>query len=370
MSNAQTSINLRWSHATNSRVKLINALKSDVVDFIEGDVLLGNLAGHSSDARVPIMAHPPDTTSDILFSEWIRLVKESRTSKGIKVDFKDFDAVESCLSDIAITIPTPLNHELWLNADVLVGPGEPKGTALPAEAFVDICTRNGPAGHVLSIGWTTELAGTPQEVPSVYSWKNIFQMIRLLDKVPRETVVTFPVRLSHLVFAPLTLLLSVKSATSLTVWSHAGDPLPKYEVMTFLLWAYPNRIYIDLSEEHVRRVMDLLESLRKVVVLTSTMKVITWNTTDAAASQRAPWGSPYAIVVSGPGSITVEVADPCRLKSVGISGDLTQIASHSKDLGRCLDMKTLVDDMTLLSQVTLTFIGSGEVVLFVEQPIP
>lgn len=91
-------------------------------------------------------------------------------------------------------------------------------------------------------------------------------MIRLLDKVPRETVVTFPVRLSHLVFAPLTLLLSVKSATSLTVWSHAGDPLPKYEVMTFLLWAYPNRIYIDLSEEHVRRVMDLLESLRKVVV--------------------------------------------------------------------------------------------------------
>lgn len=66
------------------------------------------------------------------------------------------------------------------------------------------------------------------------------------------------------------------------------------------------------------------------------MKVITWNTTDAAASQRVPWGSPYAIVVSGPGSITVEVADPCRLKSVGISGDLTQIASHSKDLGRCL----------------------------------
>lgn len=80
----------------------------------------------------------------------------------------------------------PLNHELWLNADVLVGPGEPKGTALPAEAFVDICTRNGPAGHVLSIGWTTELAGTPQEVPSVYSWKNIFQVFVSVCTVYRK----------------------------------------------------------------------------------------------------------------------------------------------------------------------------------------
>lgn len=49
--------------------------------MIEADVVM-----RDSDPKVPIMAHPPDTDSDITLKEWLEGVKAHQ--KGIKLDFK------------------------------------------------------------------------------------------------------------------------------------------------------------------------------------------------------------------------------------------------------------------------------------------
>lgn len=49
--------------------------------MIEADVIL---RGH--DPQEPVMAHPPDTDSDVTLSEWLQEVKAH--NKGIKLDFK------------------------------------------------------------------------------------------------------------------------------------------------------------------------------------------------------------------------------------------------------------------------------------------
>lgn len=49
--------------------------------MIEADVLL-----RGREPKEPIMAHPPDTDSDITLRDWLEMVANS--DKGIKLDFK------------------------------------------------------------------------------------------------------------------------------------------------------------------------------------------------------------------------------------------------------------------------------------------
>ncbi len=49
--------------------------------MIEADVIM-----RGSAPREPIMAHPPDTDSDITLKEWLEGVKAY--NQGIKLDFK------------------------------------------------------------------------------------------------------------------------------------------------------------------------------------------------------------------------------------------------------------------------------------------
>jgi len=60
--------------------------------FIEADILIG------SSSPDPIMAHPPYTTSDLTFSEFLKELKS--TSKGLKLDFKDINALQPCLDEL------------------------------------------------------------------------------------------------------------------------------------------------------------------------------------------------------------------------------------------------------------------------------
>ena len=68
--------------------------------MIECDVLMGTIVDDDSGNRMPVMAHPPAKTSDLSFEEFLDIIIRSGKRKGVKIDFKDFEAVEPCLSHI------------------------------------------------------------------------------------------------------------------------------------------------------------------------------------------------------------------------------------------------------------------------------
>ena len=55
-----------WSHATNSQGMLATAMEDDTM-MIEADVSIG-------EGGVPIMAHPPQNTSDLTLEEFMKTV--------------------------------------------------------------------------------------------------------------------------------------------------------------------------------------------------------------------------------------------------------------------------------------------------------
>ena len=66
---------VKWSHATNSKELLEEAIEGDTM-MIEADISIG-------EGGVPIMAHPPQTTSDITLAEFLDLVVQ--VSKAVKI---------------------------------------------------------------------------------------------------------------------------------------------------------------------------------------------------------------------------------------------------------------------------------------------
>lgn len=69
-------------------------IADDNVMMIEADVILRGQ--NTADQQLtPIMARPPDTTSDVTLVEWLSLVKGR--GKGLKLDFKSIEAVELSL---------------------------------------------------------------------------------------------------------------------------------------------------------------------------------------------------------------------------------------------------------------------------------
>ena len=67
--------------------------------MLEGDILMGRTP--NSTHIVPIMAHPPNVTSDLTFRAFLAaILKENNQlhkKKGMKLDFKDIRAVEPVL---------------------------------------------------------------------------------------------------------------------------------------------------------------------------------------------------------------------------------------------------------------------------------
>uniref|UniRef100_A0A3B5AVS4 Family with sequence similarity 151 member B n=1 Tax=Stegastes partitus TaxID=144197 RepID=A0A3B5AVS4_9TELE len=170
---------LSWSHAVNSSSRLEEAL-SGPTHMIEGDVLL-----RGCNPREPIMAHPPDTDSDLALRQWLLGVRMH--SKGIKLDFKSLEAVAPSLVLLDEMLVEP-SRPVWVNADILPGPGG-QTTPLDPQAFLSAVTTL-PTDTVLSLGWTTHwTAGTDN--PG-YSW----DMVRVMHDIcgSLKHPVTFPVR--------------------------------------------------------------------------------------------------------------------------------------------------------------------------------
>ncbi|KAM9743399.1 protein FAM151B [Menidia menidia] len=224
-----------WTHAANSRARLMEALTGPC-HMIEADVIL-----RGCEPTEPVMAHPPDTDSDITLKEWLEGVREHK--KGIKLDFKSLEAVAPSLP-LLTELLAEQKLPVWINADVLRGPG---GRARPLEpaAFLSAVAAL-PAHTVLSLGWTTGwTAGTDN--PG-YSWEEVHRMEEVCGSLPNP--VTFPVRAALLAesFSQLSWLLQQSPRYTLTVWTGEKDDFALRDLRPYRQEFHLDRIYYDLPD--------------------------------------------------------------------------------------------------------------------------
>ncbi|KAM4745041.1 protein FAM151B [Anableps anableps] len=224
---------LQWSHAVNSRNALAQAL-SGPSHMIEADV---TMRGH--DTKEPIMAHPPDTDSDITLKEWLEDVKTN--NKGIKLDFKSLEAVSPSLALLEDLLTEP-DFPVWINADILSGPGG-KTRPVNSQAFLSVVSVL-PAQIVLSLGWTT--GWTAGRNNPGYSW----DMVHVMEEKCRDLKhpVTFPVRAALLAqsFSQLSWLLQQSDRYTLTVWTGQYDEFALQDLELYRKDFDVSRIYYDL----------------------------------------------------------------------------------------------------------------------------
>ena len=108
-----------WVHSCCSVEKLKRALADPNVTAIEADIVMSSGAGGKHAAGVPVMAHPPRKSSDLVFSQFMDLVVADG-SRHIKLDFKESAAVEPCLALLAARAPELLENgqvdapSIWL----------------------------------------------------------------------------------------------------------------------------------------------------------------------------------------------------------------------------------------------------------------
>jgi hypothetical protein len=106
----------RFWHRVNRRSVLERFVASGC-NAAEGDVSWGRLEGDQREGV--IMAHPPDTSSNLLFEQWVDSAVEH--GHALKVDFKSLRVITPALDILA---DRAFNADrLILNADVLAGPG-------------------------------------------------------------------------------------------------------------------------------------------------------------------------------------------------------------------------------------------------------
>ena len=174
---------MRWAHGVNSSEALDVALADESCHMIEADLVIRGASTRSSKAaarwkaagsstgaltaRDVIMCHPPAVDGDLTFDQFFKrvfLAVKAGRRVGLKLDFKDADAVLPCVrllrdSNVGIHDASYVGAHastrrmpLWLNADVIRGPGG--RPPIPGEQFVARCLEHCPSA-TLSLGWTT-----------------------------------------------------------------------------------------------------------------------------------------------------------------------------------------------------------------------
>ncbi|NXM98099.1 F151B protein, partial [Sylvia borin] len=186
----------------------------------------------------PILAHPPDTDSDITLQEW--LAQMVSTNKGIKLDFKSLAAVGPSL-ELLGQVGQSLDRPVWLNGDVLPGPC---GSCAPLDAcaFLSTVTSSCPDA-TLSLGWTT---GCHQE--QGYQWRMVQEMSQLCH--PLSQPVTFAVRAALVPgsIPQLQWLLQQSHRYSLTVWTGKEDIYSVEDLLLIRENFDKSRVYYDIFE--------------------------------------------------------------------------------------------------------------------------
>lgn len=70
--------------------------------MLEADVLLGTLIDQKLNETIPIMGHPPATTSDLSLEQFLNTIQlynshNKNHTRGVKLDFKTIDVFEQSI---------------------------------------------------------------------------------------------------------------------------------------------------------------------------------------------------------------------------------------------------------------------------------
>ncbi|NXC54375.1 F151B protein, partial [Aleadryas rufinucha] len=185
----------------------------------------------------PILAHPPDTDSDITLQEW--LAEMVRTNKGIKLDFKSLDAVGPSL-ELLGQLGQPLAQPVWLNGDILAGS---RGSCAPLDARTFLGAARGCAVFVCLAP-----QGSEPCLPPGYAWPMVQEMSRLCQ--PLSQRVTFAVRAALLPgsIPQLQWLMQQSHRYSLTVWTGKEDMYSVEDLLLIRENFDKSRVYYDIFE--------------------------------------------------------------------------------------------------------------------------
>ncbi|XP_072137403.1 protein FAM151B isoform X1 [Mobula birostris] len=239
---SKDALEIIWYHAANRKARMKEALNSDA-HMIEADVVFGS--------QGPIMAHPPETDSDNTLQNWLNEVLQS--DKGIKLDFKSLSAVEPAMK-MLLSMKHCLARPVWINADVLPGPGGNSSERIASE-FLHIVTSH-LTDVTLSLGWTTTL---PVVQNQGYTW----EMVKEMEEVCRALCqpVTFPVRAALVVpsWPQLRWLLQQSERYSLTIWTAREDSYSLQDMASIREDFDKSRIYYDLFEPQMSELMQAVK---------------------------------------------------------------------------------------------------------------
>ncbi|NXH09701.1 F151B protein, partial [Bucco capensis] len=189
----------------------------------------------------PIMAHPPETDSDITLQEWLKEIVN--TDKGIKLDFKSLEAVQPSL-ELLGHVKQHLRRPVWINADILPGPNG-NNAGVDAKQFLDTVTSSFP-DVTLSLGWTT--GWHPDKLNKGYDWMMVKAMAQICNTLSQ--LVTFPVRaaLVQQSIPELCWLMQQSDRFSLTVWTGKEDVYSVEDLLHIRENFDISKVYYDILE--------------------------------------------------------------------------------------------------------------------------
>ena len=223
-----------WAHCTVTHDKLVKALTDPTITSVEADILMSVVPSPLSPGT-PIMAHPPSRESDLPFSDFLsRCFDPAYVPKHIKLDFKEIEAVEPCLSILNAKLKSLPHYRglssraVFVNADVLPGPGR-RGTpaTVDADRFVQACLAYDPVPF-FSLSWTAHVARVYNS-DGYYTPSDIDAMIALCEKYDLQRKapgIVFAVSARIVARHPHTLadLLRRMPNTQLLLWTGTGEP--------------------------------------------------------------------------------------------------------------------------------------------------
>ncbi|CAB3372753.1 Hypothetical predicted protein [Cloeon dipterum] len=228
--------------------------------MLEADVLLGVLTGGGPET-IPIMAHPPNTESDLSlqnFLEQVILANANGIRKGIKLDFKSLEVVPIALGMLG-ALSNQMGFPAWLNADIQQGPVNSTKNPIDSNQFLTECKLNFPES-TLSVGWTTRygIDVFPPIVSGEYTMEMAEGMLKALADNQITQPVTFPVRAAltaNSESAILALLEGTPNST-LTLWGPETDYVNVAALKEVVIKVGRERVYMDIPEKLKDQLVD------------------------------------------------------------------------------------------------------------------